>query len=146
MDPTSDYELHYRLGMVRSLLGQPYEARAAVRAAVHRYARCPMVHVTLGKLLLEVGRTRAALRWFESALALAADPADEESWDAAYHVGLCSSRLAKAHPERAESLLPYASRVLRMAIPHAPQHVASAAEGLLSECTARRPCVDPDLS
>ena len=133
-----DDELYYGLAQAQAMTGQAVEARRSLLTATQRYPLSPKPTVALGSLLLKARRTRAALRWFERTLALAADPADDEAWEAGCYAGLCGVRLAQAHPSRAPALLPRAEQTLRQALLYAPEHRREAIEGLLREAEAGR--------
>ena len=127
------HELHSGLGSVLALHGRRAEARGSFLNAAHAYPIAPGPHLNLGKLLLEAGRPRAALRRFERTLALVDDSADDAACEASHYAGLCGVRLAKSHPSHASRLLPTATRRLRSALLESPGDGDPAIEGLLRQ-------------
>ena len=70
----SDHELLHGLASVMAMQGDAEVAcRRRLWQASQLYSPCPKPRNALAAMLLHAGRTRAALRWFESALARAAE-------------------------------------------------------------------------
>ncbi len=128
-----DHEARHGLAGALAALDEPPAARASLATAIQLYPACPKPRNALGAMLLTAGRTRAALRHFESALARTLEPDDDDAWEASVNIALCLLTLADAEESTAKSrsTTHASSRRWRPRVPEARQHVqlAMAAEG-----------------
>ena len=88
-----DHEFLQATAGLHVMRGEAAAARACACAAAVAYEFCPKPRLALGSLLLEAGRTRAALRHFEAALAASAHEDDDDAWEARCNGGLAVVRL-----------------------------------------------------
>ena len=133
-----DHEARHGLASGLAALGELPAARSSLCMAILLYPACPKPWTALGAMLLSAGRTRAALRHFEQALARTLSPDDDDAWEASVNIALCLLSLADAEADaeaRAQAGgaagKATAGRRWRQRVPEARRHVerAMAAEG-----------------
>lgn len=89
----ADHEVLHSIAGLHLLRGEHDEARACLRRAVALYPHCPKLRNAAGILLLNAGRPRAALRYFEAALRRVLSADDDEAWEACVNGALCCASL-----------------------------------------------------
>ena len=133
-----DHEARHGLASGLAALGELPAARSSLCMAILLYPACPKPWTALGAMLLSAGRTRAALRHFEQALARTLSPDDDDAWEASVNIALCLlSRAAADAAAEARAQAggaagkATAGRRWRQRVPEARRHVerAMAAEG-----------------
>jgi len=89
-----DHETRLGLGRLLASMGELEAARASLRMAISLYSHCPLAHIELGALLVQAGRSRAALRQYERALEVCSDPKIDAGLVASVGVSRCRGLLA----------------------------------------------------
>ena len=143
----TDHELHHGLAGVLAMKGEFAASRGHLATAAALYPPCPKPPNAMGALLLEGGRTRAALRWYERSLARATDVDGDDAWDSAVNAANCVVLLAEREAAAAaaadggggrwRAALPEARRRLWRALAGTPGE--GALLGLLQRSAAVRP-------